>query len=82
MKMAKETKASKVAKEMNRQIDNCSTRDMLYEMYQRHTREMDDATGERLDDLWAYRDRVVCRLALFELYRKAVNEAKSADIGL
>lgn len=67
-------------KEMYRKIDGCPTRDALYQMYHDYTDDMEDASGDQLDELWDLRDRVVVRLALFDLYGKALKEAKSADV--
>ena len=75
-------KAYQNAHDARCEIDNAATRQALYELYHRYTTLIDDATGEKLDDLWELRDWVVVRLALFDLYGKALQEAKTADIGL
>lgn len=69
-------------KEKYRRIDDCATKDALYELYHGYTKEIDDATGDKLDELCDLRDWVVVRLALFDAYGKALREAKTADIGL
>ena len=51
-------------------------------------RKRPDESGhyERAPDwgikLWALRDRAICRLALYDLYGKAVCEAQNADVVL
>lgn len=80
--MARQLKALENEKEIERKIDNAATRDLLYEMYHRYTKDLDNAEGDRYDAIWAYRDRVVWRLSTFEAYGKALKEVKSADIGL
>lgn len=69
-----------------RAIDNCPTRERLYEYYQSYSKDIEQAASngyqEYQDNLWALRDRVIIRLTLFDGYGKAVQEAKTADIGL
>lgn len=66
-----------------RTIDNCPTRDRLYELYHQFTQAMDNASNsEDQDDLWELRDRVLVRLAIFDLYGIAVKEAKAAETDL
>ena len=68
-------------------IDDSSTRDALYSHYHLLSRELDLNENERsgrfgtdTDELWALRDRVVCRLAIWEVYGTAMQEAKAADV--
>lgn len=69
-----------------RAIDNCPTREALYEYYQNYSKEIErtasSASQDYQDNLWALRDRVIVRLVLFDGYGKAVQEARKADIGL
>lgn len=66
-----------------RTIDNCPTRDHLYELYHQFTKAMDNTSNsEDQDDLWELRDRVLVRLAIFDLYGIAVKEAKVAETHL
>jgi hypothetical protein len=69
-----------------RAIDNCPTREALYEYYQNYSKEIErtasNAYQHYQDNQWALRDRVLVRLALFDGYGKAVQEARTADIGL
>ncbi|KAK3681513.1 hypothetical protein LTR37_020876 [Vermiconidia calcicola] len=84
------TKQDVALKAKQRQtLDNCPTRDTLHQMYHRLTRLIDASPKDRAgpflgdeDELWALRDRVVCRLALFELYGHAVQEAMKAHVDL
>lgn len=84
------TKQDVALKAKQRQtIDNCPTRDTLHQMYHQLTRLIDVSPKDRAgpfvgdeDELWALRDRVVCRLALFELYGRAVQEAMKAHVDL
>ena len=73
-------------------IDNCSTRDGLYQMYHQLSRDI-DAAGKlhpffsgpfegTEDELWAFRDHVIVRLAVFEAYGKALKEAQKAEVDL
>ena len=67
-----------------RAIDNCPTREALYEKYQNYSKDIaESAVGSAYGDhVWAMRDRVVCRLVFFDDYGKAIQEARAADIGL
>ena len=66
-----------------RAVDNCATRDRLYEMYHEFTLAIDNASNDELsDDFWELRDRVLVRLAIFDLYGNAVKEAKAAEANL
>jgi hypothetical protein len=66
-----------------RAIDNCATRDRLYEMYHEFTEAIDNPTNTEVsDDFWELRDRVLVRLAIFDLYGTAVKEAKAAEAHL
>ena len=70
-----------VTAEAKKKIDDSSTPDALYQLYHQYTADIDKAKSIAIQDhLWALRDRVVVRLALFDLYGKALKEAKSADI--
>ena len=70
-------------------IDECSLRDGLYKMYHQLTKFINANKPHPYfngpfqgseEELWALRDRVVCRLALFELYGNALKEAQTADV--
>lgn len=76
-------RAESQAFEEKEKIDNCSTKDRLYELYHQYTKGIDKAKeGAYQDHLWAMRDRVIVRLAIFDLYGKALQEAKTADVDL
>ena len=68
-------------------IDDCPTRDSLYEFYHLLDRDIAAAEGGRngpfegdFDELWHLRDRTVGRLAMFDLYGEAMKEAKNAVV--
>ena len=68
-------------------IDDAHTRDDLYKMYKQL--ESDIWEGTRIsqfegtnDELFTLKDRVLCRLALFDLYGAALKEAQTADVDL
>lgn len=64
-----------------RAIDNCATKDRLYEMYNQFTTTIDNTLDSQdQDDWWELRDRVLVRLAIFDLYGTAVREAKAAVV--
>ena len=67
-----------------RAIDNCPTKEALYEKYQNYSKDIDQTQSGTAyyDHVWAMRDRVVSRLTIFKEYGKAIQEARTADIGL
>lgn len=69
-------------KETYRRINFCATREALYELFHAYTKDIKDATGEKMDELLDLRDWVIVRLALYGLYEKAMQEAKTADVGV
>lgn len=69
-------------------VDDAATKEALHFMYHQLTRLM-DGKGKKedgiafqgsLDELFTLRDRVVFRLAVFDLYGKALKEAQTADV--
>lgn len=65
-------------------IDDAVIREELLSFYETLSEQIagidnvNDGFKGTEDDLWAWRDRVLCRLAIFELYGQAVEEAKAA----
>lgn len=80
-KLSHDLKAMTQAK---RKIDNCPTREGLCKMYHEYTERLDNPEivlgTDAGDELWELRDRVVSRLAIFNLYGRALMEAKNADL--
>lgn len=78
--------------ELEQKIDDAPTRDTLHGMYHQLDRAMNTMeisssvrckAGEFIgtfDELFALRDRVLRRLAVFDLCGKALAEAKAADV--
>ena len=73
--------------EQEQKIDDAATRDSLCIMYKQLSNDI--YKSKRIgpfegnpDELWALRDRVVRRLALFDKYDAALQEAKNADVDL
>ena len=72
-------------------IDDASTRDALHSMYHQLDHALFKMDGNRrridpfegtFDELFTLRDRVVSRLAIFNLYDEALAEAKLSVVDL
>jgi hypothetical protein len=68
-------------------IDDASTKDALYQYYQQLSRDLEAIEDEQrvtgpfkgnYDELWALRDRVLCRVVVFDKYGNAMRDAKKA----
>lgn len=77
----------KIRADQEQKVDDASTKETLHLMYHQLTRLM-DGQGKRdgiafegtADELFTLRDRVVFRLAVFDMYGKALKEAQTADV--
>ena len=68
-------------KDEKRTIDGCPTRDALIGMYRKYTKDMDETpSGAYQDRLWDMRGRVITRLAMFDVYGRALQEARTAEL--